>query len=135
MRRKTTLVSISAWSQLIIWTLVVTTFALATFPPDTQAMLAPAISPAADSAARSADLRAVQNVLETKMVRARLGDLGLTSEEINARLSQLSDNELHQLATQLDGLMPGGDGGLGIVIAVLVIAILVLLFVFLVKRV
>jgi hypothetical protein len=101
-------------------------------------MLAPAVSSSGDSlliATRGADLQRVQTVLESKMIQQRLEELGLTPEEINARLSQLSDAQLHQLATQLDSLMPGGDGGLGIIIALLVIAVLVVLFVYLFKRV
>jgi hypothetical protein len=136
--RKKNLIRVSTFSQLVIWALVITTFAMGAFPPDTQAMLAPAVSSSGDSvliATRSADLQRVQTVLESKMIQQRLEELGLTPEEIDARLSQLSDAQLHQLATQLDSLMPGGDGGLGIIIALLVIAVLVVLFVYLFKRV
>jgi len=136
--RKKNLIRVSIFSQLVIWALVITTFVMGVFPPDTQAMLAPAVSSSGDSlliATRSADLQRVQTVLESKMIQQRLEELGLTPEEINARLSQLSDAQLHQLATQLDSLMPGGDGGLGIIIALLVIAVLVVLFVYLFKRV
>jgi hypothetical protein len=136
--RKKNLIRVSIFSQLVIWALVITTFVMGAFPPDTQAMLAPAVSSSGDSlliATRGADLQRVQTVLESKMIQQRLEELGLTPEEINARLSQLSDAQLHQLATQLDSLMPGGDGGLGIIIALLVIAVLVVLFVYLIKRV
>ncbi len=136
--RKKNLIRVSTFSQLVIWALVITTFVMGAFPPDTQAMLAPAVSSSGDSlliATRGADLQRVQTVLESKMIQQRLEELGLTPEEINARLSQLSDAQLHQLATQLDSLMPGGDGGLGIIIALLVIAVLVVLFVYLFKRV
>ena len=68
------------------------------------------------------------------MVSERLRQLGFTQEEIQARLGQLSDQQIHQLALNLDEVKVGGDG-LGVVIAVLVIAILVVLFVFLLKRV
>jgi hypothetical protein len=138
MMRKKNLIRVSTFSQLVIWALVITTFVMGAFPPDTQAMLAPAVSSSGDSlliATRGADLQRVQTVLESKMIQQRLEELGLTPEEINARLSQLSDAQLHQLATQLDSLMPGGDGGLGIIIALLVIAVLVVLFVYLFKRV
>ena len=135
--RKKNLIRVSIFSHLVIWALVVTTFVMGAFPPDTQAMLAPAVSSSGDSlfiAARSADLQRVQTILESKMIQQRLEELGLTPEEINARLSQLSDAQLHQLATQLDSLMPGGDG-LGILILVLAIAVLAVLFVYLLKRV
>lgn len=136
--RKKNLIRVSTFSQLVIWTLVITTFIMGAFPPDTQAMLAPAVASSEDGlvvAGRGADLQRVQTVLESKMIQQRLEELGLTPEEINTRLSQLSDAQLHQLATQLDSLMPGGDGGLGIIIALLVIAVLAVLFVYLFKRV
>jgi hypothetical protein len=76
---------------------------------------------------RAADLASIQKVLEVKMVKERLADLGLTHQEIQSRLSQLSDQQLHRAAQQLDNLKVGGDDGLGIVIAILVIAILVVL--------
>jgi hypothetical protein len=75
---------------------------------------------------RAADLATVQKALEMKMVRERLADLGFTYEEIQGRISQLSDQQLHSAAQQLDDLKVGGDG-LGIIIALLVIAILVVL--------
>jgi hypothetical protein len=61
---------------------------------------------------RTADLEKIQNVLETQ-------------DEIQNRLTQLSDQQIHQVATKLDDLKIGGDG-LGILIAVLVVAILVI---------
>ena len=78
---------------------------------------------------RTADLATVQKALELKMVKERLADLGLTHEEIQSRLSQLSDQQLHRIAQQLDSLKVGSDSGLGIVIALLVIAILVVLLI------
>jgi len=59
-----------------------------------------------------------------------LEDVGLTADEIQGRLARLSDAQLHQMANQLDALMPGGDG-LGIVIALLVIAILAVVLIYL----
>lgn len=74
---------------------------------------------------RNADLSRIQKVLETKMIKERLENLGFTQEEIKNRLEQLSDQQIHQLALKLDELKVGGDG-LGVVIALLVIVILVL---------
>jgi hypothetical protein len=83
---------------------------------------------------RTEDLQKIQTVLESKMVSERLRQLGFMQDEIQARLCQLSDEQIHQLALNLDEVNVGGDG-LGVVIAVLVIAILVVLFVYLLKRV
>jgi hypothetical protein len=74
---------------------------------------------------RTADLEKIQKVLETKAISKRLEQLGLTQDEIQNRLTQLSDQQIHQVATKLDDLKIGGDG-LGIIIAVLVVVILVI---------
>ena len=86
------------------------------------------------SAERSADLKKVQKFLEMKMVRERLKELGLTREEIQSRMDQISDQQLHQLALKLDNLTVAGDDGLGIIIGLLVIAILVVILVFLLQH-
>jgi Family of unknown function (DUF6627) len=74
---------------------------------------------------RTTDLEKIQNFLETKAVSKRLEQFGYTQDEIQKRLTQLSDQQIHQIATKLDDLKIGGDG-LGIVIALLVIAILII---------
>ena len=119
----------TVFTPVMIWTLVVTTFVLGWFPPEGRAMLAPAISASVSDPGRAEDLQSIQRVLENKLVQQRLEDLGLTPEEVNAKLSGLSDAQLHQMASQLDALMPGGE--LGLIIALLVIAILVVIFIYL----
>ena len=47
----------------------------------------------------------------------------------------MTDEQVHQMASLADRIPAGGDGALGIVIAVLVIFALVLLIIFLYKRV
>lgn len=74
---------------------------------------------------RGEDLARVQRVLESKMIAKRLEALGLTSEEIDSRLSGLTDGEVHSFAGQLESLYPGGNG-LGLLIAVLIIILLVI---------
>ncbi|HYR01875.1 MAG TPA: PA2779 family protein [Syntrophobacteria bacterium] len=88
-----------------------------------------AFVPSADSWSaldRQSDMARVQKVLEDKMVRERLKALGFTEEEISARLDQLSDQEVHVLATQLDTVTAGGSTG-EVIIVILLVAILVLL--------
>ena len=85
-------------------------------------------------AERSLDLKKVQKFLEMKMVRERLRELGLTREEIQSRLDQLNDQQLHQLSLKLDDLTVAGDDGLGIIIGLLVIAILVVILVYLLQH-
>lgn len=79
---------------------------------------------------RAVDMETIQKAIETKMVKERLQKLGFTQEEINSRLSQLSDQQIHKVALQLDDLKVGSDG-LGIIVALLVIAILVVVLIML----
>lgn len=120
----------------MIWLLVITTLAMGLYPPETVAMLVPALPAAAESSSdshRMADLQKIQTVLESKVVRQRLEDFGLSQEEINARLAALSDDQLHQFATDVDAIIPAGDG-LGIVVVLLVIAILAVILVYLLNH-
>ena len=80
------------------------------------------------SLSREADINKIQRALESKMVSQRLSELGLSRGEINSKLQQLSDADVHQFASQMDSLMPGGDAGVTIIL-LLVIAILVLVII------
>jgi hypothetical protein len=79
---------------------------------------------------RTFDLQTARMALETRLVRQRLVDLGFTAEEVGARLAQLSDQQIHQLAQRLNDVRVGQDG-FGIVIGLLVIAGLVYLIYYL----
>lgn len=110
----------------LIYTLIITTTMICA-PSEGWSMLAPAQGA---TEGRSADMKTVQNALESKVVRERLKALGLTDKEIELRLGKLSDRQLHKFAKDVDTLAAGG-----FVEAVLVIVVLVLLILFLVKRV
>jgi len=84
-------------------------------------------------AERSADLQKVRKFLEMKMVGERLRELGLHPGEVQSRLDQLNDQQIHQLALRVDELTVAGDSGLGIIIAILIIAILVVILVYLLQ--
>jgi len=58
---------------------------------------------------RAEDLQKIQSALELKMVSERLKQLGFTTEEIKAKLVHLSDEQLHKIAGQIDGLRVGGE--------------------------
>ena len=102
--------------------LAIACFVIAGIPRDSLAYLVES-QPASYS--RGADLDKIQRVLESKMVSQRLQELGLSPDEINSKLAGLGDAEIHQFASRLDSLMPGGDMLINIM-ALLVIAILVL---------
>lgn len=94
--------------------------------PRAEAGFAPSALLSATPADRAVDLDKVRRALEDKMVRERLEQFGLTAGEIDDRLSLISDEQLHQLALQIDELRVGGDAA-GVIIAILVIILLVVL--------
>ena len=125
-----------AWRGTMMWSLLVTTVVPSWYPSEATASLAPVetiVSNSDPSLLRAEDLQKVQRLLENKIVRQRLEDMGLSEEEINARLERVSDLQLHQLAMQIDALMPGGDDGtLTTIVLVLLIVVLILLIAILV---
>ena len=98
-----------------------------------QAMLAPADPAATEEAAtnqRLQDVQKVQGVLEMKVIRQRLEDLGFNADEIASRLGVLSDEQLHHFATQIDSLEMGGFHGVDDLLhLILTIAFIVLIVV------
>lgn len=73
------------------------------------------------------DLSQVQSFLEQKMVRERLQSLGFTPEEINARLAELTPDQLHEVAQKTENLHVGGDFGGALVAIVFILAVVVLI--------
>jgi hypothetical protein len=73
---------------------------------------------------RDHDMQIIKKALENKLITQRLQDLGFSDQEIQDSLDQLSDQEVHNLAAQIDSVSQGGI--FGVVIAVLVIVVLVL---------
>jgi hypothetical protein len=87
--------------------------------------------PAQDAriADRTADMASIQKTLETEMIRQRLADYGLSSEEALTKLSTLTDDQVHQLASRIDAVQAGGrgiDATTLIIILLLVVLILIL---------
>lgn len=72
----------------------------------------------------------VQEILSRTEVRSELIKRGVAPEEVESRIAALSDQELRQLAGQMDQAMAGGD-----VVGILIVVVLVLLIIFLAKRV
>jgi hypothetical protein len=87
------------------------------------------------STSREIDELKVRRALENKLVAEKLMSHGLTKEEVSGKLNQMSDEQVHQMASLADRIPAGGNGAIGIVIALLVIFALVLLIIFLYKRV
>ena len=58
---------------------------------------------------RAAALTKVEGFLGEKAVANQLTSLGLTRDQVTARLAKLSDTQLEQLAAQVDQIRAGGD--------------------------
>lgn len=114
-----------SWMKCISWYLVVSMFLIGIAPKVEAGLVKSEIVPLS-YADRSTDLEKIQKVLETKAVSKRLAQLGFTQDEVKKRLNQLNDQQIHQIALQLDELKIGSDG-LGLIIALLIIAILVVI--------
>jgi hypothetical protein len=113
--------------QFLIGYLVIAVLVMTSIPADVQAMFLPtSVNPTQDDSSlnRQQILEKLQRLLESKLISQRLSDLGFSQGEILPRLNQLSDQQVHFFASNLESLQTGGDG-LGIIIALLVIAILV----------
>jgi hypothetical protein len=87
--------------------------------------------PSSEVSGRQTDMGQIQAQLETKVVQERLGALGLTSQEVQARVQNLSDDQIHELAQNLDGIQMGGDA----LVAILIIVGAVVLVLFLISAV
>ena len=106
------------------WYLVIAMFIIG-IAPRVDAGLTPSEIIALTQIDRTADLVKIQKVLEVKAISERLMQFGLTQDEVQKRLIQLSDQQIHQIALQLDDLKIGQDDALTLLIALLFIVILV----------
>jgi hypothetical protein len=106
-------------SKVLALYLILSLFAL-TLPAPGWAMFIPS-----DHAAgtRTADLAQLQSALESTVIKQRLMDYGLSPQDAAARLSLLSDEQIHDLSSRMDSVQAGGI--IGEVIFLLVVAIIV----------
>ncbi|MBI4684019.1 MAG: PA2779 family protein [Nitrospirae bacterium] len=110
----------------ISWYLIIAMFIIG-IAPKGEAGLAPSGVIAMSQMDRATDIEKIQKVIEMKMVGDRLEKFGLTKGDISKRLDNLSDQQVHKLALQVDDLKIGKGDALGVIIALLVIALLVVL--------
>ncbi len=106
-------------SKVLSLYLIISLFAL-TLPAPGWAMFIP--SDHADNT-RTADLARLQSALESTVIKQRLVDYGLSPQDAAAKLTLLSDEQIHDLASRLDSVQAGGI--IGDVIFLLVVAIIV----------
>jgi hypothetical protein len=118
--------------QTLAVTLTLTVTALMGLQSMAEAMLVPGeVIQAESKVQRAEDVATIQKALESKILKSKLHKLGLSEAEIESRLSKMSDQEIHQFASQIRSVQPAGDA----VVYVLVVVVLVLLIIYLVKRV
>ena len=80
-----------------------------------------------DRGVRETEISKIQRALETEIINEKLKAYGLTSDEINAKLYDLTDEQVHLLAQASDNVLAGADEGLGVLIAILLIVLIVIL--------
>ena len=76
---------------------------------------------------RFTDVERIRKFIEMKMVRERLNAFGFSQEEIQTRLNQLTDDQIHQVALQLDELKVAGDGAEAAIIILLILILVALI--------
>ncbi len=113
-----------SWMKGVACYLVVAMFVIG-ITPRVYAGFSPSEAISGLSSDRSSDLDKIRKTLEMKMVRERLAALGFTPDEIEKRVTQLSDHQIQELALQLDELQVGGASGWAVVIIVLLIIVVV----------
>ncbi len=82
---------------------------------------------------RAADLAKVQAALESRIVRQKLSDYGLSPTETLARVNSLSDQQLHELATHTNSIQAGSDAA-GTLFGLLIAALLVVVLIYLLQH-
>ena len=102
-------------------------FSVLSFASSAPAMFIPSPLEGNGATDRETDLQTIQKFLEMKLVQHKLSQLGLTSEEVEARLHQLDDDQIHQVASQIQALAPGGDAAWVIVIVLLALIVFLIL--------
>ncbi len=83
--------------------------------------------PPARAGDASGDLETARELLEQKIVRERLGALGVSPADVAAVLERLSPAERAELAARADELTAGGDNGVTFLAFAIIIGLLVIL--------
>ena len=113
------------YAAMFIWALF-----LGCLPLNAIAM--PIASKAGFSKSYQNDLQTISRFLEKETVAKRLSGLGLSSEQIKARLSSLDSQQIHNLAQRVESIEKAS--GAGLAIAVLAILLLTISFLYFTNR-
>lgn len=120
--------TLASFKKPLLVVLVLTWFSMMVMGPS---IAAAALSPSlltdeSGSAVRQQEVGKIRQVLENKIAVQKLKDYGLNADEVSSKISTMSDDQIHHLASLSDKVTVGGDG-LGAVIAILIIVLLVVL--------
>jgi len=117
----------SSWAKVVACYLVMAMFVLG-ITPRVFAGFSPSEAVSILNFDRSSDIDKIRKVLEMKMVRERLKNFGFTPDEIEKKLIQLDDQQIHQLALNLDELKVGGNAWVWVLVILLLAAIGVIVY-------
>ena len=92
------------------------------------------LPPTRDGSA-AVDLEVVRTLLEQRLIRERLGELGVSPAEAEAALARLSPEERREMAARVDELDAGGNGVAILAIAIIVGMIVILILELLGRRI
>ena len=102
-------------------------FSVLSFVSSAPAMFIPSSYEGNGTGHREVDLEKIQKFLESKLVQHKLSQLGLSRTEIEERLHQLDDEQIHQIASQINALEAGGDSTAAWVIVLVLLGVVVFL--------
>ncbi len=107
-------------------TVTMVAFLIAVMPAKSEAYIISTAEVVGLSSDRQADIEVVRSVLENKAVKEKFLSLGYSEGEVNGKLAKLSDEELHDLALNIDKTTDG-KGVAGVLIGLLVILVIVVI--------
>jgi hypothetical protein len=93
--------------RLLVSYLVVAMFIIG-IAPNVNAGFSPSQLTGAMGQTREADLQNVRSFLENKVVADRFIQLGFNPAEVQARLTSMTDEQLHKVALKIDEVKVGG---------------------------
>jgi len=114
----------------VLYVLLLSMSIIGVLPNQGAAAVIPADEADEASALKQENIATIQAMLERKEVEAMLEDYGLTSEEVGARLDELSDEQVAEIAAEIDKVNAGGDA-LSLLVTILILVLLVLLVLYL----
>lgn len=109
------------FARLACWYLSALFAGLFALPAVGHAALVPAASAPADPSA----LAAVRASLEDDLLRERLSSLGVSADDVRARLDNLTADERQAVLADLSSVQAGGDGVVGLLLVILLVIIIV----------